>query len=286
MLSFGVEMKTDLKLPPEFAGAVWHHDLALRPYEAPRKYHTHDELEVNLVRRGTARYLIRGRSFELRADTLIWLFPEQEHVLVDFSADYIHWVVLFKPSLVTQLCTADHAKVLTNPDPPEYFARRLEHQAARKLHGLFEELVKCDDDPPRFNAGLGYSLLSAWQAFRSTQDSFEGLDIHPAVEKAARLLRDGGDDLGLEALAKQAGLSPKRLGRLFKKQTGVPLTMYRNRLRLRRFLDAYGSGQRVNMLEAALTSGFGSYPQFHRIFRELVGCSPAEYKRRQETERD
>lgn len=34
------------------------------------------------------------------------------------------------------------------------------------------------------------------------------------------------------------------------------------------------------MLEAALAAGFGSYPQFHRVFKRVVGCSPVDYRRR------
>ena len=56
-------------------------------------------------------------------------------------------------------------------------------------------------------------------------------------------------------------------------------TQYRNRQRLERFIQLYGQGQRINMLEAALTAGFGSYPQFYRVFRDFMGCTPQEYKR-------
>jgi AraC-like DNA-binding protein len=33
------------------------------------------------------------------------------------------------------------------------------------------------------------------------------------------------------------------------------------------------------MVDAALDAGFGSYPQFHRVFRAETGCAPAEYFR-------
>jgi AraC-like DNA-binding protein len=32
-----------------------------------------------------------------------------------------------------------------------------------------------------------------------------------------------------------------------------------------------------NLLEAALASGFGSYAQFHRVFRTWRGTTPREY---------
>jgi AraC-like DNA-binding protein len=34
------------------------------------------------------------------------------------------------------------------------------------------------------------------------------------------------------------------------------------------------------MLDAALEAGFGSYPQFHRVFKRVIGCSPGSYRRR------
>jgi AraC-like DNA-binding protein len=33
------------------------------------------------------------------------------------------------------------------------------------------------------------------------------------------------------------------------------------------------------MLDAALEAGFGSYPQFHRIFKRVMGRSPGKYRR-------
>jgi AraC-like DNA-binding protein len=53
---------------------------------------------------------------------------------------------------------------------------------------------------------------------------------------------------------------------------------------MQRFLEQYEAqrktGRALTLLEAAFEAGFGSYPQFHRVFRQLAGCSPAEYQRR------
>jgi AraC-like DNA-binding protein len=52
---------------------------------------------------------------------------------------------------------------------------------------------------------------------------------------------------------------------------------------MQRFLDHYevsSERKKSTLLEAALSAGFGSYPQFHRVFRQVTGCSPAEYRER------
>ncbi|MBA3709824.1 MAG: helix-turn-helix domain-containing protein, partial [Planctomycetes bacterium] len=76
------------------------------------------------------------------------------------------------------------------------------------------------------------------------------------------------------------GLSASRLSRLFKQQIGLALVDYRNRLRIERFLAAPRMPE-ASLLDAALAAGFGSYPQFHRVFKRMMGCAPAAYERAQ-----
>ena len=91
------------------------------------------------------------------------------------------------------------------------------------------------------------------------------------------MIRDDPENSTLESLADRAGLSPSRLSRLFKQQTGVPLVNYRQRHCLEQFFQLYGQNCEQKILNTALRAGFGSYPQFHRVFKRFIGCSPADY---------
>ena len=98
---------------------------------------------------------------------------------------------------------------------------------------------------------------------------------HPAVAAAVRMLTDdpslrGGD------IAEKIGVSLSRFARVFKSDMGMSLVDFRNQLRLERFLSLVDAG-RTNLLEAAYAAGFGSYSQFHRVFRALRGASPRDY---------
>ena len=64
--------------------------------------HRHAELEVNLVVRGTASYLLGDRRYALTPGTLTWLFPGQDHVLVDESSGHELWWAVFRPALVDE----------------------------------------------------------------------------------------------------------------------------------------------------------------------------------------
>jgi AraC-like DNA-binding protein len=98
----------------------------------------------------------------------------------------------------------------------------------------------------------------------------------PLVE---RVLQAVSDDLPMtgEQLALELGVSPGHLARSFKREMGLSLVDYRNRRRIDRFFDAVTrAGGTVNLLDAALKAGFGSYAQFHRVYRKFLGTAPRE----------
>jgi AraC-like DNA-binding protein len=98
-----------------------------------------------------------------------------------------------------------------------------------------------------------------------------------AMETAALLAGDPG--ISGKEMATRLDISLGRLTRVFKTTMGMSLVEYRNRLRLDR-LDVLVEQGGTNLLEAALSAGFGSYAQFHRVFRALRGMTPREYVQR------
>jgi AraC-like DNA-binding protein len=97
---------------------------------------------------------------------------------------------------------------------------------------------------------------------------------HPLVTAAIEMLSKD-PSLGGKEVASQLDISLSRLARVFKVEMGMSLVAYRNRLRLDRFMTLVDRGD-SNLLEAALAAGFGSYAQFHRVFRALRRKTPRE----------
>jgi len=265
-----------LSVPAGLMGNLWRHVTVGRRSEP----HTHDELELNLATAGRATYLVEGRRIDLGSGSLLWLFPEQPHVLVNPSADFAMWIVVFRPGLVRAVCRDKANLALTRGRAAGAICRPLGSTGYRAVAAQCEALLGQADDADLFNAGLGYLLLSAWSAFGSASEEQLSAGVHPAVEQVARRLRDEAEPWTVERLAESVGLTPGHLSRLFARQLGVSLTDYRQRCGLERFVQRYGSGNRWNMTQAALASGFGSYAQFHRVFKRHFGFGPAEYRRR------
>jgi methylphosphotriester-DNA--protein-cysteine methyltransferase len=248
--------------------------------------HRHSELEMNLVTRGRATYLMfDGRRTDIASQTMLWLFPEQDHILINPSHDFEMWVVVFRPTMVRRWThRVEEYRVLSHPKPPKNFSRRLNSAVASRLDALLQELASAMSRPgeqQRFNSGLTYAMLSAWRAFLDAEESPDADEriIHPAVEMAARIVRDEVEPCGIDELAQRCGTSTSHLSRMFKRQTGVTLVNYRQKMCVERFLRNYHPRSDLNMLQSALDAGFGSYPQFHRIFKQHMKRSPAEYRR-------
>jgi AraC-like DNA-binding protein len=265
-----------LELPAALDGSVWRY----ANMASANRRHRHVELELNLVTQGRGTYLLGNRRYGIARGDLLWLFPAQEHVLIEQSPDFTMWIAVFRRRTLRRSATDATARPLLQKTLAGETCRRLRGHDLLRLEELLLELSSAGTQPGLLNAGLSYALLHAWTCFeQATEVPVRAL--HPAVERAVRMIRDDDEaNHTLEQLAHRAGLSASRLSRLFKDQTGSTLVDFRNRQRLERFQQIYGDGQNLTMLRAALDAGFGSYPQFHRVFKDMMGESPRAYRAR------
>ena len=73
----------------------------------------------------------------------------------------------------------------------------------------------------------------------------------------------------LDQLAREAGLCPARLSRLFKQQTGIGLTAFRQRKCVERFLRLYGrgAGEGYTLIQGGAAGGiWGAMRSFTACF--------------------
>jgi transcriptional regulator GlxA family with amidase domain len=88
-----------------------------------------------------------------------------------------------------------------------------------------------------------------------------------------------GADLSVEALARQASLSPRQFARAFAAEVGIPPGRYVDRVRLetaRRRLEDTADG----VEQTARSCGYGTPEAMRRAFVRALGVSPGEYRRR------
>ncbi len=271
-------MKQRLNIPEGHEGTVWHY----RPSARRHASHRHEELEVNLVVAGEAAYLVDGRRHLLQRGSMLWLFPAQDHLLLREGREFEMWIGVFRPRLAQRCAQNAGQPELAQQSPAGTFNRQVDRRACDRLVALCRDVVAARgrDDAALCNVILNHLLLAAWTAFQDAAAPPPLPRVHPAIAEAARRLQDQPQrGQTLEQLAAAVGLSPSRLSHLFSEQTGLSITAYRNRQRIERFLELTDADPRRDMLSTALAAGFGSYAQFHRVFKQVMGTGPRAWSR-------
>lgn len=235
--------------------------------------HRHEELELNLVTGGTAYYLVDDCRVTLGPGTLLWLFPEERHILLGQSADFSMWIAVFTRQLVQAYCRGAVDHFLARRRPAQTACRSLALAEIRVLEGLLTETA-AQTVPGAQNTCLGTCLHRAWTLYSVAAERPAAHAVSPAIEKALHLLQDESRAWSLAALAAAVGLSPAWFSRLFKREVGLTLVAYRNRRRLERFLRLRMARPGETLLALCLAAGFGSYAQFHRVHRQVLGQPP------------
>ncbi|MEV6965924.1 AraC family transcriptional regulator [Hamadaea sp. NPDC051192] len=98
------------------------------------------------------------------------------------------------------------------------------------------------------------------------------------VDRTVEALGDGGYRRGLDELATIAGASRHHLSRVFQAVTGMTVTAYRNRLRVRAVLADIQQGA-PNLRELAHAYGFADQAHLIRVVRGQFGRTPGEIRR-------
>jgi AraC-like DNA-binding protein len=242
-------------------------------------WHRHRALQFTIAVRGRATFLVEDRAYRQQPRSALWVFPEQDHAIVEQTPDFMMWVAYFPTALVRRVCTSADTRDLVTEAPRREPTRLLDASAARTLDAFVRGAYEIHDEA-RYRAALVYLLLSAWELYSSAPPLHATGNMHPSVERAAQVLGKETEATPLGALARRVGLSASRLSRVFHEQMGVSIPEFRNQRRIDRFLAVYGDGRRFGLTEAALEANFGSYSQFQRVFERVMQMSPAEYRRK------
>jgi AraC-like DNA-binding protein len=132
----------------------------------------------------------------------------------------------------------------------------------------------------------GNSALTAWMEIavdRVAGQRSPARRVHPRVRRLLRRLHEDTsfDDLSLDRLAEEAGLSPSHFMHVFTESVGIPLRPYLRCLKVQRAALGIVSG--TPLAQAAAEAGFTDAAHMSRTFREMFGLPPSVLQRRSQS---
>jgi AraC-like DNA-binding protein len=121
--------------------------------------------------------------------------------------------------------------------------------------------------------GGALDLLETWLTARLSAARAP----HAATLRASALLSAPEPELPVSALAREAGVSARRLHELFQREVGLPAKRIGRILRFRRALERLCTDRTLDLTELALDCGYYDQAHLYRDFRDLAGLTPRAY---------
>lgn len=99
------------------------------------------------------------------------------------------------------------------------------------------------------------------------------------LDKAFQYIEDHyQEDISLMQVAKSAGFSEYHFSRIFKDITEKNFHTYLNEFRIKKS-EKLLMDNHLSVIQAAHSVGFNSIATFNRVFKEIKGCTPAQYRK-------
>lgn len=256
--------------------------------------HAHDRAEVMYLLRGRCRIQIfegdRQQGFTMGVGDFVFIDAGTMHALqVDGSCYMINAEFSFRPAsplMSMQGLTA------TSPTLAQWLHELSPWQRGKDDSGmLYTALAAVVDD---FSHGadvddalkeihIAQMLVHLATALMEDKAAGKGFWY---VRRCVRLLSERmSEDVRIEELAKELGISVAYLQRLFRQVHGTTIIEYLNRMRIERAkLLLLNTDDPI--VEIAMEAGFNSRQHFTRVFTSQEHISPQEYRREKRSSED
>lgn len=252
--------------------------------EYPFHWHTPVEVIMPLIN-GYHIELPSDLHYYLRENDILFLKPgmlhkiyaqEGERIIFQYSNNILgsldDFDDFFPPSLPAILITPEN-----NPD----------------IHGECVSLLKEIHDEYLSNAPLkdasvygkllqllvliNRNTVKTTAIFSDVKQSKQKEYIDKFVSITDYIKQHCNEDISLEDISEMSGFSKFHFSRLFKEFTGASYYKYLNQKRIE-FAEQLLLDPEVNVTEVAVRSGFNSISAFIRMFKQIKGCTPTEFR--------
>jgi len=246
-------------------------------------FHRHNEIELNLLARGSLSYTIAGRSVAIRPRTLCVFWGGFSHRIAAWARGdiwslsipltvFLAWP-LPRETFVYPLL---HGELLQEADPSRWphdldLMRRCHADLGAGATAERQEILLLE-----VQARLRRLAMECGHIRAVSEHGVEPARVARMLQFIAEHYAETG--LTVREIAKAAQANPSYAMETFKESCGVSMMRYVNDQRVahaRRLLATTDA----KILDVAMAAGFGSLSQFHNVFRRVCNQTPREYAR-------
>lgn len=253
-------------------------------------WHWHEEVEFSYVRQGVLRVSISGQSyvfragegFFLNANVLHTMGPEEPDRPVLWDSHMLHPMLLSGP--YKSVFDAKYLSPVLKNRTFELAAFRGETARQREILRLLQQVSAVQETPysefrtRNLFSDLWLQLLQEMETLERQSALPKSVDQERIQMMLAFIHRNYAEKITLEQIASSAMISKRECLRCFQTAIGKPPVAYLLEYRIQKaeqLLRATG----LSVTEIAMQTGFSGSAYFAKMFRELRGMSPGQYRK-------
>lgn len=236
--------------------------------------HLHSHIELIYVRRGTIEITIGSQQQIMREGDFAVAFPNCIHgyqsVPESGSADIWFYVAL--PSML-----GDYSDKILHGTPRCPFVSRefVSADAFTALEMLRHQKTVYHRDVTK--AYLQIVMACLWPQLQVSPTGSQQQDLPSRVLQY--VTQHFRESITAESTAKEMGVTKNHLSRVFSTKLHMGFPQYLHFLRMEQARELLRHTDR-SVLDILYDCGYDSPRTFNRVFQEMCGCSPREYRRR------
>lgn len=239
--------------------------------------HFHEGFAVGCIMDGAMRFNYRGESVVAARGQVNLVVPGEAHDGHGAERDGWAYRMFYLPP---EALLEAAGELRARPDLPHFRKGVLNDPVLADEIVRAHLLLESPDVPLMEKETRLLRLLVGWIKRHADQrgGAPRGGQEHRAVHRAREIIEDRfGEDIPLRALAREAGLSPFHLARVFERQLGITPHGYLTQVRVERARQKLAGDER--MADIAMDCGFSDQAHLTRQFKRQTGITPGKYRK-------
>lgn len=255
------------------------------------RLHYHNFAELSLVIEGSGEEKLNGKSRALKRGTVSFLLPNHMHeIVIPPETALVKYCCMFDLNLVL---SGSHDPIIRNQilkigsELPSHFDLAGEQMEcfSRLIEDTFKEYNSAQLGR---NTVIKSKLLEACVFLLRTvhsQNKSESI-LHSdktdiVMDMLKHMHQHYNEELSLSTLSEMLDRNPSYLSSIFKRHLGQSFVGYMHSLRVGRAASLLAASS-MSISEVALEVGFDNFRTFSKVFKELKGLTPQEFRRQLE----
>lgn len=246
--------------------------------------HYHDAYEVYFQADGERYMFLDDIGYTLKRGDLVILKPFDIHYMESRDIEfYERYVMNFSEDMLKCILTEVDIKILF--DGISSCIVHLNDEQYSLVLEYFKKIQQFKEKGGALSEKLTISALFQFiSAIKDISKSNETVTSRNTPEEIVRAIEyinnNYKDDITLDVMADAVHISKYHFSRLFHKSTGATFLQYLYNVRLVK-VHALLTETNISLKDIALKTGFSSSSHLSRIFKQVYGISPQQFRREQ-----